>query len=148
MVSTALRHTPAVSVRLFHWPGQRRLPPWGPHFLNAPARTPFAAGLAATDLAEMSGGRPALAVGSGNNILTRSCIGVNATIQEDAALLRLMMAARPGVPLKYQGPVHSIHWTRRSPAPIGELIPIYIAALLGTTVAQPLKWLTVWQSGQ
>lgn len=49
----------------------------GPDVLNASFRTPFAVGLAALDLNEMSGGRLELALGIGNSHITRHWLGWN-----------------------------------------------------------------------
>lgn len=104
----------------------------GPYVLNATLRTPYAAGLAALDIDEMSGGRLALAVGAGNAHLTRQYAGVEsdrplARVRDYVQILRLMMRAPAGEIVSHEGRVHSINWARSTPGSVGRPAPVYVA---------------------
>jgi 5,10-methylenetetrahydromethanopterin reductase len=106
----------------------------GPYVLNAYFRTPFAAGLGALDLDEISGGRFELAVGSGNAHITQNWLGVEPRpplekMRDYVAVLRLMMRAHRGERVSYRGPVHSIDWMQQAPGPSEKPVPVYLAAI-------------------
>jgi len=106
----------------------------GPYVLNAYCRTPFAAGLAALDLDEMSRGRLVMAVGSGNAHITQRWLGAALVpalekMRDYTVILQRMMRARKGERVSYAGKVHSIEWSQQAHGPAGPPVPIYLAAI-------------------
>lgn len=105
----------------------------GPYVLNSAFRTPFAAGLAALDLNELSAGRLELAVGTGNAHITRHWLGVEpepplAKMRDYVTILRMMMRTRQGERMAHHGPIHSIDWVQQAVGPATKPAPVYLAA--------------------
>lgn len=105
----------------------------GPYVLNASFRTPFAAGLAALDLQDLSGGRLELAVGTGNAHVTRTWLGVEtepplAKMRDYVSILRAMMRTRQGECAVHRGDVHTLDWVQQAPAPPEGPAPVHLAA--------------------
>ena len=106
----------------------------GPYVLNAYGRTPWIAGLSALDLDDLSGGRAAIGVGSGNVFTNRVYQGVETArpltkMAEYVEILRRIVRARPGEPIEFRGDIHSIsNWVPQN-EPVRAAIPIYLAAI-------------------
>jgi alkanesulfonate monooxygenase SsuD/methylene tetrahydromethanopterin reductase-like flavin-dependent oxidoreductase (luciferase family) len=105
----------------------------GPYVLNAHARTPMIAGLAAVDLDELAGGRLLLGVGSGNKVTNEKYQGVPVLrplqkMREYVELLRRVTTARQGEQVDYTGEMHSMTGWRSQVDPLRAAIPIYLAA--------------------
>jgi 5,10-methylenetetrahydromethanopterin reductase len=112
----------------------------GPYVLNAFARTPFATGLAAIDLDDLSGGRLMLGIGSGNRYLTERWFGLThekplAKMRDSVEIVRRMLCASPGDSVVYEGATHSIDWSpssapfRPSSAPFRPSVPVVMAGI-------------------
>ena len=105
----------------------------GPYVLNAHARTPMIAGLAAVDLDEVADGRLLLGVGSGNKVTNEKYQGVPVQrplqkMREYVELLRRVTTARQGEQVDYAGEMHSMTGWRSQVDPRRPSIPIYLAA--------------------
>ena len=104
----------------------------GTYIANAYARDPWLTGLAARDLDELSGGRFVLGIGTGNPHFNQWYMGVDssrpiAKMRDYLTIVRGIVAAQAGQPVRYQGPVHSIRW-RASFSPVRPTIPVYLSA--------------------
>jgi 5,10-methylenetetrahydromethanopterin reductase len=105
----------------------------GPYVLNAFARTPFATGLAAIDLDDLSGGRLMLGIGSGNRYLTEQWLGLThekplAKMRDSVEIVRRMLHASLGDSVVYTGTSHSINWSP-SAAPFRPSAPVVMAGI-------------------
>jgi alkanesulfonate monooxygenase SsuD/methylene tetrahydromethanopterin reductase-like flavin-dependent oxidoreductase (luciferase family) len=105
----------------------------GPYVLNAFARTPFATGLAAIDLDDLSGGRLMLGIGSGNRYLTEQWLGEIherplAKMRDSVEIVRRMLRSSPGDTVAYAGRIHSINWSP-SAAPFRRSVPVVMAGI-------------------
>jgi alkanesulfonate monooxygenase SsuD/methylene tetrahydromethanopterin reductase-like flavin-dependent oxidoreductase (luciferase family) len=114
----------------------------GPYVLNAYFRSPLAAGMGALELHEISGGRFAVGVGSGNRHVTEEWVGVPHThplakMRDYIQMLHQIFAAEPGRENEYRGEVHSMRWERRTPRVEGDAdIPVYQAAIFPKMLRQ------------
>lgn len=104
----------------------------GTYIVNAYAREPWLAGIAARDLDEMSGGRFVLGVGTGNPHFNRWYMGADtsrplAKMRDYIEIVRAVVAGRKGEPVRHQGDVHGIRW-RASWEPTRPEIPVYLSA--------------------
>ena len=104
----------------------------GTYVVNAYGRDPWLAGLAARDLDELSGGRFVLGVGTGNPHFNNWYMGIDsskplAKMREYVEILRAVVRAKAGEPVRYNGKVHNIKW-RASWDPIRPTIPVYLSA--------------------
>jgi alkanesulfonate monooxygenase SsuD/methylene tetrahydromethanopterin reductase-like flavin-dependent oxidoreductase (luciferase family) len=100
--------------------------------VNAYGRDPWLTGLAARDLDELSGGRFVLGIGTGNVHFNEWYMGVDssrplAKMRDYLEIVRAVVAARAGEPVRYTGPVHSIRW-RASWDPARPAVPVYLSA--------------------
>lgn len=105
----------------------------GPYVLNAHARTPMIAGMAAVDLDELSCGRLVLGVGSGNKVTNESYQGVPVVrplekMRDYVEVLRLVTTARYGDRVDFAGPRHSMTGWHAQVEPFRAAIPIVLAA--------------------
>lgn len=105
----------------------------GPYILNAYGHTPFITGLSAVDLDELSGGRLVLGVGPGNQHINRRFQGLETDrpltkMREYVELLRQMVRAPLGGPVRYEGKIHRMQWEPRV-APLRSSIPVWLAAI-------------------
>ena len=105
----------------------------GPYVLNAYARTPFATGLAAIDLDDLSRGRLLIGIGSGNAYITENWLGVPhekplAKMRDSVEIIRRMVRTPFGGRVDYEGELHSMAWSP-SVAPFRESIPVVMAAI-------------------
>ena len=104
----------------------------GTYVVNAYARDPWLAGLAARDLDELSGGRFVLGVGTGNPHFNDWYMGADSTkplkkMRDYLEIVRAVVSARAGEPVRYEGVVHRIRW-RASYEPTRPSIPVYLSA--------------------
>lgn len=105
----------------------------GAYVLNAHARTPWVAGLAAVDLDEFSGGRLTLGVGSGNRVTNESYQGVPVVrplqkMRDYLSVLRSVTSARLGERVDVPGERHSVDGWHSQVNPVRSRIPIVLAA--------------------
>ncbi|MFD7407816.1 LLM class flavin-dependent oxidoreductase [Streptomyces sp. NPDC059866] len=105
----------------------------GPYVLNAHARTPLIAGMSAVDLDELTGGRLVLGVGSGNRVTNESYQGVPVErplrkMREYVELMRLVIRARRGERLDYEGEIHRMAGWTCQVDPVRPSIPVHLAA--------------------
>lgn len=105
----------------------------GTYILNAYGRSPWLAAMSAVDLDELSGGRLVIGIGSGNKHINEEWQGIPMErplrkMREYVTLLKQAVETPRGVPLDWEGEMHSMHW---SPAvePLRPSIPVYLAAL-------------------
>lgn len=104
----------------------------GTYIVNAYARSPWLAGLAARDLDEMSGGRFVLGVGTGNPMFNDLYMGDDtarpiAKMRDYIAIVRAVVAGRAGERVRHEGDVHSIRW-RASWDPTRTNVPVWMSA--------------------
>ncbi len=104
----------------------------GTYIVNAYAHDPWVTGLAARDLDELSGGRFVLGVGTGNIHFNEWYMGQDsskpwAKMRDYVQIVRAVVAARAGEPVRYQGEVHQIRW-RASWDPTRPTLPVYLSA--------------------
>ncbi|MDH4145900.1 MAG: LLM class flavin-dependent oxidoreductase [Acidimicrobiia bacterium] len=104
----------------------------GTYVVNAYARDPWLTGIAARDLDELSGGRVALGVGTGNRHFNEWYMGLDssrpwAKMRDYLSIVRAVVAAEAGQAVRYDGEVHRIRW-RASYAPARPSIPVYLSA--------------------
>lgn len=104
----------------------------GTYIVNAYARDPWLAGIAARDLDELSGGRFVLGVGTGNPHFNNWYLGKDsskplAKMRDYLQIVKAIVSAEAGGPVRYNGDVHSIRW-RASWAPARPTIPVYLSA--------------------
>lgn len=105
----------------------------GPYVLNAHARSPLFAGIAAVDLDELTGGRLVLGVGSGNEVTNARYQGIPVhrplhKMREYVEVLRLVTTARAGQRIDYSGEIHSTTGWYCQVDPVRPAIPIVLAA--------------------
>lgn len=105
----------------------------GTYVLNAHARPPVAAGMAARDLDELSQGRLVLGVGSGNPHINVHHLGIDdrsplRTMTEYVTGLQAVVRGRPGDEVEFDYAGSHISW-RPSVEPTRPAIPIYLAAM-------------------
>lgn len=103
----------------------------GTYVVNAYARSPWLTGLMARDLDELSGGRFVLGVGTGNLHFNEWYQGIDSSkplrkMREFIEIVRKVVAADVGEPVRYDGEVHRIRW-RASYAPVRPSIPVYLS---------------------
>ncbi|MEM7094500.1 MAG: LLM class flavin-dependent oxidoreductase [Actinomycetota bacterium] len=104
----------------------------GTYIVNAYARSPWLAGIAARDLDEMSDGRFVLGVGTGNPLFNKLYMGEDsskpiAKMRDYISVLRAVVAGKAGEPVRHQGEEHPIRW-RASWEPTRPTIPVYLSA--------------------
>lgn len=104
----------------------------GTYIVNAYAREPWLAGLAARDLDELSGGRFVLGVGTGNPHFNEWYMGIDssktlAKMRDYIEIVRAVAAGRHGEAVRHTGDVHSIRW-RASWEPTRSSVPVYLSA--------------------
>ena len=104
----------------------------GTYIANAYARDPWLTGISARDLDELSGGRFVLGIGTGNPHLNDWYMGIDsskpiAKMRDYLHIVRGVVAAQAGEPVRHEGPVHSIRW-RASFSPARPTIPVYLSA--------------------
>ena len=104
----------------------------GTYIVNAYARSPWLAGLAARDLDEMSGGRFVLGVGTGNPMFNDLYLGEAtakpvAKMRDYIQIVQAVAAGRAGERVRYEGEQHSIRW-RASWDPARPAVPIWMSA--------------------
>jgi len=104
----------------------------GTYIVNAYARSPWVAGIAARDLDEMSGGRFVLGVGTGNPLFNELYMGEDsskplAKMRDYIEVLRAVVAGRSGERVRHEGTEHSIRW-RATWNPTRPSIPVYLSA--------------------
>lgn len=105
----------------------------GTYVLNAHLRTPLLAGLSALDLDELSGGRVAITVGTGNPHMNAVWHGLDtrrpaATMEEYVALLRRITATPLGGSVEHEGRFFRCSWNPAT-APTRARIPVHLAAM-------------------
>ena len=89
-------------------------------------------GIEARDLNELSGGRFALGVGTGNLHFNDLYMGIDsrrslAKMRDFMQIVRMVANGRAGERIRYQGDVHRIRW-RASWEPVGAPVPVYLSA--------------------
>ncbi len=104
----------------------------GTYIVNAYAREPWLTGIAARDLAELSGGRFVLGVGTGNPHFNDWYLGIDssrpvAKMRDYLRIVRRVVTARAGEAVRYDGDVHRIRW-RASWEPAQPSLPVYLSA--------------------
>lgn len=104
----------------------------GTYIVNAYARSPWLAGLAARDLDEMSGGRFVLGVGTGNPLFNDLYMGEDsskplAKMRDYIEIVRAVVAGRAGERVRYEGQSHRIRW-RATWEPTSPQVPVYLSA--------------------
>lgn len=104
----------------------------GTYVVNAYAREPWLTGLVARDLDELSGGRFALGVGTGNVHLNDWYMGRDsrrpmAKMREYVRVVRDVVAAGTDTQVHVDGDHHRIHW-RPSWEPTRDRVPVYLSA--------------------
>lgn len=104
----------------------------GTYIVNAYAREPWLAGVAARDLDELSGGRFVLGVGTGNVHFNDWYLGVDsskpmAKMRDYVEIVRAVVAGSAGERVRHDGEVHRIRW-RASWEPTRTTIPVYLSA--------------------
>ncbi|MFT7645463.1 MAG: 5,10-methylenetetrahydromethanopterin reductase [Candidatus Poriferisodalaceae bacterium] len=104
----------------------------GTYIVNAYARSPWLAGLAARDLDEMSDGRFVLGVGTGNPLFNKLYMDEDsskplAKMRDYIEVLRGVVAGRAGERVRHEGPEHGIRW-RATWDPTRPTIPVYLSA--------------------
>lgn len=102
------------------------------YVVNAYAREPWLTGMVARDLSHLSNGRFALGVGTGNLhwndwFMGRDSSKPLAKMRDYIAIVRAMVAAKPGEPIEYEGKVHRIRWEAPR-EPSCPPIPVYLSA--------------------
>jgi len=103
----------------------------GTYVVNAFGRSAWLTGLAARDLDELCGGRFVLGVGTGNPHFNEWYMGIDSSrplayMREFVDVVRQLVSAQVGEPVRYQGETHTMKW-RASYAPVRETIPVYLA---------------------
>lgn len=104
----------------------------GTYVVNAYARDPWLTGITARDLDELSGGRFVLGIGTGNRHLNQWYMDADssrplAKMRDYMHVVREVVAARAGQPVRYQGKEHAIRW-RASWEPTRPSLPVYLSA--------------------
>lgn len=104
----------------------------GTYIVNAYARDPWLAGLAARDLDELSGGRFVLGIGTGNPHFNDWYMGQDsskplAKMRDYLEIVRAVVAGRAGEAVRYEGEAHRIRW-RASWDPTRPSLPVYLSA--------------------
>lgn len=104
----------------------------GTYIVNAYAREPWLAGIAARDLDELSGGRFVLGIGTGNRHFNDWYLGIDSTrslakMRDYLDVVRGVVAGRAGEPVRHRGEQHSIRW-RASWEPTRPSIPVWLSA--------------------
>lgn len=104
----------------------------GTYVVNAYAREPWLTGLVARDLDEMSDGRFAMGIGTGNRHFNEWYMGADssrpmAKMRDYIEIVRAVVAGRAGEPVRHQGSEHSIRW-RASWDPVRPSLPVYLSA--------------------
>lgn len=104
----------------------------GTYIVNAYARDPWLAGIAARDLDELSGGRFVLGVGTGNPHFNDWYMGKDsskpiAKMREYLEIVRAVVRAAKGEPVRHNGDIHRIRW-RASWEPTRPSLPVYMSA--------------------
>lgn len=103
------------------------------YIANAYAHNPFAMGLLAFDLDELSHGRFVLGIGTGNRHLNDLALGVDRAgvygkMREYTEIVRKMLSAAQGQLVSFEGTHHKIRW-RQTGKPFRERIPVHVAAV-------------------
>lgn len=106
----------------------------GPYILNAYARTPWLAGMSSIDLDELCDGRLQLCIGMGNRHINEAYQGTPvdrpaAKLEEYVRLLRMVISARPGDLVDFEGEFHRMRGWPPAVAPLRPSIPIHLAAV-------------------
>ncbi|MEM7077410.1 MAG: LLM class flavin-dependent oxidoreductase [Pseudomonadota bacterium] len=104
----------------------------GTYIVNAYAREPWMTGIEARDLNEISGGRFALGVGTGNLHFNDLYMGIDsrkslAKMRDFLSIVRLVANGKAGERVRYQGDTHRIRW-RASWEPATIDMPVYLSA--------------------
>lgn len=104
----------------------------GTYIANAYAREPWLTGIAARDLAELCGGRFVLGIGTGNRHFNDWYFGSDtgrpiAKLRDHLRIVRGVVAARAGEPVRYEGDLHRIRW-RAAHEPAQDRIPVWLSA--------------------
>lgn len=104
----------------------------GTYIVNAYAHDPWVTAVGARDLDELSGGRFTLGIGTGNKHMNEWYMGVDsskpwAKMRDYLSIVRAVVAARAGEPVRYQGDVHRIRW-RAAYDPVRPSLPVYLSA--------------------
>jgi len=104
----------------------------GTYIVNAYAREPWMTGIEARDLNEISEGRFALGVGTGNLHFNDLYMGIDssksrAKMRDFMEIVRAVVSGRAGERVRYQGDVHRIRW-RATWEPATTTLPVYLSA--------------------
>lgn len=104
----------------------------GTYIVNAYAREPWMTGIEARDLNEISGGRFALGVGTGNLHFNDLYMGIDsrkslAKMRDFLTIVRMVANGKAAERVRYQGDVHRIRW-RASWDPATTDLPVYLSA--------------------
>src|SRR5580765_5003179 len=106
----------------------------GPYILNAYGRSPWLTGMSVIDLDELCRGRLQLCIGMGNRHINEAYQGLPVEkpwrmLEEYVELLRLILRARPGETVSFEGKFHTMHEWPPAVEPFRPSIPIYLAAI-------------------
>lgn len=108
----------------------------GTYIANVYAREPWLTGVAARDLAEISGGRFVLGLGTGNRHFNDWYLGRDmsrgvdrpvAKLRDYLRIVRAVVAADGGDPVRYEGDIHRIRWRASYPSTQAS-IPVLLSA--------------------
>lgn len=104
----------------------------GTFVVNAYARDPWLTGLLARDLNELSDGRFALGVGTGNVHFNKWYMGLDSSkpirkLRDYLRIVREVAAGAKGEAVRHTGDIHQVRW-RASWAPTEPTPPVYLSA--------------------
>ncbi len=104
----------------------------GTYVVNAYARDPWLTGITARDLDELSGGRFVLGIGTGNRHMNEWYMGADTAtpvrkLRDYVTIVRAVVAARAGEPVRFEGPEHRIRW-RATFEPTRPALPVWLSA--------------------
>ena len=104
----------------------------GTYIVNAYAREPWMTGLEARDLNEISEGRFALGVGTGNLHFNNLYMGIDSSkplrkMREFMEVVCSVLAGKAREPVRYEGEIHRLRW-RATWDPASSVVPVYLSA--------------------